>query len=277
MKELSLREIQLGELGVLKRFDAICREQGLKYFLFYGTLIGAVRHGGFIPWDDDVDVVMPRPDYEKFQRWWDEHGAQEKPLKLMNTHTNRDYIYSIARLCDTRYQVDYSGAKEYGLGLFMDIYPLDGYGSSEEEAAGIYQGNLNLIRMALLAGSDHFESSKQGLLRTPAKFAAYLYAKARGVPHFIRKLEQRAKQRPYETNAWVGCSSWESNAYPREDLEETMEMRFEDQTFLVPAAYDRILRRDYGDYMQLPPEEDRIGHHYYKAYLREETKEEESR
>lgn len=74
----------------------------------------------------------------------------------------------------------------------------------------------------------------------------------------------------------MGCSSWESNAYPREDLEETVEMRFEDQTFPVPAAYDRILRRDYGDYMQLPPEE-RVGHHYYKAYLREETKEEESR
>ena len=102
MKELSLREVQLGELEILKRLDSICREQGLKYFLYAGTMIGAVRHKAFIPWDDDIDVAMPRRDYDRLMAWWDEHGAQEAPLRMMNIHTNPNYIYPISRLCDTR-------------------------------------------------------------------------------------------------------------------------------------------------------------------------------
>ena len=88
MKELSLREVQLGELEILKRLDSICREQGLKYFLYAGTMIGAVRHKAFIPWDDDIDVAMPRRDYDRLMAWWDEHGAQEAPLRMMNIHTS---------------------------------------------------------------------------------------------------------------------------------------------------------------------------------------------
>lgn len=139
MKELSLREVQLGELEILKRLDSICREQGLKYFLYAGTMIGAVRHKAFIPWDDDIDVAMPRRDYDRLMAWWDEHGAQEAPLRMMNIHTNPKYIYPISRLCDTRYQVDYEGTREYGLGLFVDIYPFDGCGSTQEEAEQILQ------------------------------------------------------------------------------------------------------------------------------------------
>ena len=65
MEELTLRQMQEGALNILKKLDGICREQGLRYFLFYGTLIGAIRHKGFIPWDDDLDVAMPRPDFDK--------------------------------------------------------------------------------------------------------------------------------------------------------------------------------------------------------------------
>lgn len=167
MKELSLREVQLGELEILKRLDSICREQGLKYFLYAGTMIGAVRHKAFIPWDDDIDVAMPRRDYDRLMAWWDEHGAQEAPLRMMNIHTNPKYIYPISRLCDTRYQVDYEGTREYGLGLFVDIYPFDGCGSTQEEAEQILQSAARDAKMAYLASTVRFVPSQRAHCTRP--------------------------------------------------------------------------------------------------------------
>ncbi len=281
MKELSLREIQLGELEILKRLDGVCREQGLRYFLFGGTMIGAVRHQGFIPWDDDIDIAMPRKDYDRLLAWWQEHAAQEEPLRMITIDTNPDYVYAIARLSDVRYRVDYEGVKDYGLGLFVDIYPFDGCGNSQEEAEPILRAALQDARMTLLTAVDYFSASRSGgALRTAAKFAGYLWARLHGSRYYIRRLIKRAKAHPYEQSDYVGCTIWDPNflyIYRREDLEELIDVPFEDGVFPIPAAYDRVLRHSYGDYMQLPPEEDRVGHHYYKAYLREETKEEESR
>ena len=168
MKELSLREVQLGELEILKRLDSICREQGLKYFLYAGTMIGAVRHKAFIPWDDDIDVAMPRRDYDRLMAWWDEHGAQEAPLQMMNIHTNPKYISPISRLCDTRYQVDYEGTREYGLGLFVDIYPFDGCGSTQEEAEQILQSAADRGEAPLLVVCDEISDPHNlgAILRT---------------------------------------------------------------------------------------------------------------
>ena len=98
MKELTAREVQLGELSVAKQFDAICKRLNLRYWLMYGTLLGAVRHQGFIPWDDDVDVMMPRPDYEKLIDYLIAHENEFAPLKLMHYRSNPNYIYPIARL-----------------------------------------------------------------------------------------------------------------------------------------------------------------------------------
>lgn len=134
MEELTLRQMQEGALNILKKLDGICREQGLRYFLFYGTLIGAIRHKGFIPWDDDLDVAMPRPDFDKLVAYCRRHRQELQPMQLMTVDDNPRYVYPIARFSDTRYRVKYQGIRDYGLGLFVDIYPLDGCGDTEEEA-----------------------------------------------------------------------------------------------------------------------------------------------
>ena len=134
MEELTLRQMQEGALNILKKLDGICREQGLRYFLFYGTLIGAIRHKGFIPWDDDLDVAMPRPDFDKLVAYCRRHRQELQPMQLMTVDDNPQYVYPIARFSDTRYRVKYQGIRDYGLGLFVDIYPLDGCGNTEEEA-----------------------------------------------------------------------------------------------------------------------------------------------
>ena len=88
MEELTLRQMQEGALNILKKLDGICREQGLRYFLFYGTLIGAIRHKGFIPWDDDLDVAMPRPDFDKLVAYCRRHREELQPMQLMTVDDN---------------------------------------------------------------------------------------------------------------------------------------------------------------------------------------------
>lgn len=272
MKELTSREVQLGELSVLKCLAKICEEQNLRYFLFYGTLLGAVRHQGFIPWDDDIDVIMPRPDYEKLMVYLEEHAEEIKPLKLMNNRNNKDYIYPISRLCDTRYHVDYQGAKEYGLGLFVDIYPFDGCGNTPEEAHRIRMENQLLIKLAFTAGLATFQKSSKGILHSVVKFGAYCYAKLFGAGYFINKLEKNAANHPFDNDVFVNCTIWEDvDYYFRRDMfDDFVYLPFEDAEFRVPVNYDEVLKNNYGDYMKLPPEEEQIGHHYYTAYLKDE-------
>ena len=126
-KELSLKEIQQGSYEILKVIKRIFDENNWRYYLVYGTLIGAVRHNGFIPWDDDIDIWIPRPDYEKFIDYCIEHKEELYPLELIHYKTNDKYIYPIARMSDSRYIINYDNAKEYGLGLFVALYPVAGF------------------------------------------------------------------------------------------------------------------------------------------------------
>ena len=105
-KSLELDEIQKQSVKILYTLDSICRQEGIKYFLGYGTLLGAVRHNGFIPWDDDIDVMMPRKDYEKFEKKKKKHSEELYPLALFSQETESKYPYVIDRLCDTRYSIE---------------------------------------------------------------------------------------------------------------------------------------------------------------------------
>lgn len=274
MKALTPREVQLGELEVMKALDELCTRLGLRYFLTYGTLLGAVRHQGFIPWDDDVDVMMPRPDYEKLIAYLMEHEEEIAPLKLMHYKTNKQYIYPISRLCDTRYWIDYQGTTDYGLGLFVDIYPVDGCGNTLKEAAQIKKKNKLDITLVDIGGSDKFQpSGSGGLLRSAVKYLCYCYAKLRGTNYFAKKLDTRGKKHPYESK-YVNLTVWATNVGPfeKELFDDLTRMQFEDAMLCVPVRYDEVLKQCYGDYMKLPPEDQQIAHHYYTAYLLENEK-----
>lgn len=272
MKELTLRQVQLAEFGVLQKLSSLCEALNLHYYLFFGTLLGAVRHQGFIPWDDDVDVAMPRPDYEKLLAYCDENADALAPYRLMHCRKDREYIYPIARLCDTRYTVDYEGTVEYGLGLFVDIYPLDGCGDTPEQAKAIHRKNDMLQKLTFLAGTNGFKPSlKGGLHRTAVKFVSYCWAKLFGARHFALKAERNSMALPYETSKFVSCTVWFDwpQWFPREWFGEGQTLPFEGQQFCTPANGHGMMQEWYGDYMQLPPEEQRVGHHYYKAYLKD--------
>lgn len=271
MKELSLREDQLAALEVLKKVAEICEKEGFKYFLAYGTLIGAIRHKGFIPWDDDIDIWMPRPDYDKLLTYFDEHKEELQPLVAFNQNTCKSYPYMITRISDTRYWLDVSNEKDYGIGTFIDIYVLDGIGSDYEKAKEIAKKAKRYSSFLFQSTRESFQMGiTKGFKKKLLKFPVYCYAKLRGKNYFISKLQDLVNKNTYENSKYIGCILWCVNV-EREVMEktwylETKRQKFEDTEFKIPKDYNIILKQIYKDYMQMPPEKDRVPHHLYKTY-----------
>lgn len=273
-QQLSLHEIQQASLTIMKRVAAICEEQHLRYSLAYGTLLGAIRHKGFIPWDDDLDIMMPRPDYDRLLAYLAEHQAELQPFEVLNMQTRRHYPHIITRISDTRYHLDVTNERDYGLGCFVDIYVVDGIGNTPEEATEAIRSTMDYPSLIFLATRRYFHfGTTKGWKKRLKKIPAFAYTHLMGKRYFVRKLNRRLTTMNYAESAYVGIAAWgERPKNParkvmrKEWLEQTMLAPFEDAQFRISCHYDDILRLNYGDYMQLPPERDRVQHHLYKAY-----------
>lgn len=270
---LKLEEIQEQSVKILYALDSICRQEGIKYFLAYGTLLGAVRHNGFIPWDDDIDVMMPRNDYERFEEYCKKNSEKLYPLVLFSQETESRYPYVIDRFCDTRYTIKRDDEEDCGMGLFVDIYPLDGMGNSINEAIAIEKRAHPLSSMFCQASKKYIKIRRtKRIWKIIARYLRFIYAKFKGKQYFGKKLASISRQYSYEDSDYVGCVVWRTydkrDIYKKEWIDELIDHKFEEKMLMIPKHYDSILSQIYGDYMTLPQVEKRVPHHFYKAYKR---------
>ncbi len=272
--EMSMEQIQQESLKILDTVSALCDKLNLRYYLAYGTLIGAVRHKGFIPWDDDIDIMMPRQDYKILLDYFCDHAEELKPLELFSTYNCPEYPYMITRISNSEYVLDVHNEKPYGLGLFIDIYPMDGMGRTEAEYEALKGEASKYSSLCFLATRKRCEKGNtKSKLKMAVKYPAFLLAKFCGKELFMRKLEAMAAKCDYDASNYVGCLVWGSDGvkgvFPKAWFESTADVEFEGRIYKAPVNYHQVLTRLYGDYMQLPPEKDRIAHHFYKAYKKE--------
>lgn len=269
MYELSLREIQEVEKNILEALDVICRKINVKYYIHYGTLIGAVRHHGFIPWDDDIDVVMLREDYNKLIKYYRDDSSLFGKYILRHYLTSSDASIPIARMIDPSYLVYYNNLKENGTGLFVDIYPLDYCKDLIDKDDLTLQFRFIdklLVSAIVVGGQEKYVKSPNGLFSSIKKWFAFYVVKVLGLNTLISHLDLRAQR--HSKSEFVGCIIWYttgSKAINIEDLEST-EFQFEDIVVRGPKGYDKLLKNCYGNYMILPSEEQRVNHHSYRAY-----------
>lgn len=271
MKKLTLKEMQETELDLLVKFDRICRDNSFAYSLHGGTLLGAVRHKGFIPWDDDVDIWMPREDYEKFLAYCMNNKTD---FKMVSVRNDRKYSLLYTRIYDDRTVV--KGEHFIGLnkGLHIDIIPFDYIGKDLNYLQSRKRFIIKNIYWGLYKRNPlfHFLKKEHGIIRNlrtvflyPLKyFLSNAYIEKRNLKPF--------EKFNYENSDYV-CQLTTVNAYKRYYkkiiFDGYTDADFEGHKFKITKEYDYFLTKRYGDYMKLPPEEERHSLHTFEAYLKD--------
>lgn len=281
--EINIRDIQLKELEILKEFIIVCNKLNVKYFLDSGTLLGCIRHEGFIPWDDDIDVSMPREDYELFLK----KGQELLPKRffLQTYETDPEYTMNFAKIRNSETTFIETTVKNLKInhGLYIDIFPIDGYKPNKKIKNFINKKiytlcNLQINKKYILPKKDENLKEKIQML-----VSNILYGK-KTIKQIIIKKDRIAKKYEYKNCDYVGMYCYPtvpiSKNYLEKEVFDTEYRKFEDiPNASVPKKYDEYLKNIYGNYMKLPPKEKRVAHHYneiidleksYKLYERKE-------
>lgn len=271
-EELNIEQIHKATLEIVEKLIEICDKINVNYYVAYGSLIGVVRHKGFIPWDDDFDVVMLRDDYEKFCDYCIKNENKLKPFKLLSRKCEKKYPYNIARLNNMNYKAVYDNVQGYESGIFIDIYPLDGAGSDVDKVLKkVEKKKSNLFRITLWSIDDHYtKSTYNKWYRSIIKYFVRGYSKVRGAKYFLDKMENFKNLYDINNSRYIAEMTWDSGLtlYEKSWFDKYIYMDFENLKVKVPIGYDDFLRCHYGDYMKFPPKEEQVPHHEYKVYQR---------
>lgn len=275
VEKIGLKESQSVAKEILDIVVEICDQYKLKYYLIYGTLIGAVRHKDFIPWDDDLDIMMPREDYNEFKDLVVNNPKLLKGLKFFDPTLNNNYPYMIGRVSDPRFKIIMENEEPYGMGLFIDIYPFDGLGNDWKEA--IKQG-IKGDRLSSLMYQSTRKKCKMEVttskFRKLIKYPVFKVSKLIGRECFEKRLFKLEDENPntFDKSKYVGCLVWLSGGkkdiFLKSWFGEGKMAKFGKNRYRIPTQADKVLTHIYGDYMKLPPEKDRVGHHDYYTVRR---------
>ena len=260
-----VNEIQQMELGIMEYIHEVCQKIGAKYFLAYGSLIGAVRHKGFIPWDDDMDICMLREDYEKLQDYL--IANPDERYEVMSYKNNLNYVYPFMKVQDNHtYLLEEDVRIDSNMGIYVDIFPVDGY----EDDADFKNKMTKLIKKRQLScytfkGITNTKSLLNSLIRYISVVIFYFT----NTNKYVEQIDELAKSRAvadYEQVDYLIYKDMNKPVWKREWLEQVIVGTFEGKEFMIPKHYHEILTSDYGDYMQLPPLEQRVSHHDFKLW-----------
>lgn len=242
--ELSPQEVRESQLRILTNLDVVCRENGLRYYICGGTLLGAVRHRGYIPWDDDIDVVMPFTDIKRLSGLLGKDGDFSLISCFDSTLAHYD---TISFLTDNTVVCDCNNEfPQMTTGLTVDLFPFIGV---PDDAAEQTEYLRKMKELDMLKWNSMYDSAE-----VKRAFGNQL--------DYMLQFDYDS----YELIGNVLSRYFVKDIFPREWFEQTVRLPFESVTLTAPHNYDGYLKKLYGDYMQLPPVEKQVGEHHYKAY-----------
>ena len=261
MEKLTIEECKKISLDILNDIADYCEKNNLRYFLSVGTLLGAIRHQGYIPWDDDIDIMMPRPDYIKLINNYDGKYKILKPSEGMLYYAKAYDPNTIKYEPD----VDYKKNKPYGVDI--DIFPLDGIVDDKNIVDKLYERECFLEALLRLSNQPIF------LRKNPIKCINRIIPRIIGSKNIVKLIERNAMTYDYDSSDYVVRMRYSphgfTGALPKEVYDVDYAM-FEGRKYPIPKGYDLWLKTFFGDdYMTLPPKEDRVTH-IFDCYRKEE-------
>jgi len=260
-----LRNVQLIELDILIEFDRICRKNNIKYTLAGGTLLGAIRHNGFIPWDDDIDVSMLRKDYDKFLKVQEKELKHEKyVIEAMDISDDCWRLYAKLKRKNTTYSDIASNRSIDEQQIWIDIFPIDNI-KNNNFFSKLYYMRVYILKILMMYKSGYIKSSNDKRKNKLVKYIKII-SKFYNINSLKRRLNKYIQKYNNLDTDYLACFA---GVYARKEIVKKEyyyngieEHLFENNNFYILKEYDKYLTHFYGDYMQLPPAEQRIGHHY---------------
>ena len=270
MKEISKDEFKKIVIDIIVNVDRICRDNSITYYLAFGSLIGAIRHKGIIPWDDDIDIMMPRSDYERFIDVMMKQKG-ESIYQVNCYETDPTFYLPWARVCNnTTILLNRPHRIEKDLGVWIDVFPIDNAPNQEDRDSWYKEYQKRRLKMAYTIPTPYEQLNFRKQIFTKVFFLRCFY----GVRNFLKYrdscLEWETKFNGEECNeVMIPYTMYGMRCvFPKEIFDDVVEVEFEHHNFFAPKGYDQFLKIVYGDYMQLPPENKRQTHHHFTAFYK---------
>lgn len=260
-----LRKIQM---DILSYVDKVCHEQNIKYSISGGTLIGAVRHKGFIPWDDDIDIMLTRQEYDKLVKALSGDYEDSKPYKILTHSISKDFQFPYAKIVDERtiLRENVKGCKDFG--VFVDVFPIDYIPKS---GVNLLFSRMRFLYNILILKRLTTNRKRSFLKNATIKLSQIILAPVSS-DRILDKMDAIARKAGRQTTDKMACLVWgygKKEIIPAGVHQKHCMIPFEDRTYMAIADYNTYLTNLYGDYMKLPPKDKQISHHDFEAYWKD--------
>lgn len=274
-EEGKMNTLQKEEYKILEYFDNFAQEKNLQYILYSGTMLGAVRHEGFIPWDDDIDVAMRRKEYDKFEQLFINHNYQKEDYTYQSRRLNPYQVLPFSKIRSKKLNIIERSPKTQkgNYGPWIDIFPLDNIPNDikaqkdQYKKVSFYNGLLKKFLLIQVEPQDKGikRKLKNIIQKTNEKFYKYYFF----LPYLFRKRDEyMTMYNDTETDFVADLSyiyyknydEYSKFIMPSKDLDKLIKVKFENNYFNIPENFDGILERNYGDYMTIPSESERKVH-----------------
>lgn len=269
--EIALLELRELQMCIMDEIDVFCRKHDIHYTMSGGTLLGAVRHKGFIPWDDDMDIQMLRKDYIRFNQLWNKSHDHSEYLQLLSIEAGTNMGYAFGKIVDSRTAMVVKGKESEG--VYVDIFPLDkvrdydDFTRRRNKHIRLYRQRKGLYwRRLAMYGQVPFWRILLALLRSPHFPSKTLEQVVEQINMNAQELESETCDYYFEMVSGFRCK----DLIPTSVFNTYIELPFEDRRYMCVEAYDEYLTRTFGNYMQLPPIEEQVKQHMFsKVYWKE--------
>lgn len=263
-QEIFVEELKQIQLEILNEVHSFCQDKNITYFLSSGTLIGAVRHKGYIPWDDDIDLYMPRTDYERFLSSF---NRSDNKYRVYSLKTDESCVIAYAKVENTNTVMIEKVDNPMKIGVNIDIFPIDGVPSDKAKRKRYFskiQRLRNVITLKDVSLNFHRRNIFKNLILIAGKTMLFFISLRKMVQKLDRAIDKNMTDTEYVCNLIMGNGY--GTEFHRRSIEKSVDIEFEGRIYKTMAGYDEYLRQTYGNYMQLPPKELRVSHHAFEAY-----------